>query len=83
MGEDKAYDIRLENTGGAAVDLEACRVARTTRCPERKRRPALGGAPNVDFLSETYYSVTPFCYGAYIAKFSVVPIASGLTANRN
>jgi len=41
---------------------------------------SLGGAPNVDPLGETYYSVTPFRYGEYIAKFSVAPVAPGLTA---
>lgn len=41
---------------------------------------ALGGAPNVDPLGETYYSVTPFRYGDYIAKFSIVPVSPGLTA---
>lgn len=38
----------------------------------------LGGAPNVDPVGETYYSVTPFRYGDYIAKFSIAPIAPGL-----
>lgn len=41
---------------------------------------ALGGAPNVDPLGETYYSVTPFRYGDYIAKFSVAPVAPALVA---
>jgi len=41
---------------------------------------SLGGAPNVDPLGETYYSVTPFRYGDYIAKFSIAPVAPGLTA---
>ncbi|GJE57652.1 catalase family protein [Methylobacterium thuringiense] len=41
---------------------------------------ALGGAPNVDPLGETYYSVTPFRYSDYIAKFSVAPVAPALTA---
>jgi hypothetical protein len=40
----------------------------------------LGGAPNVDPLGETYYSVTPFRYGDYIAKFSVAPVAPALMA---
>ncbi len=40
---------------------------------------ALGGAPNVDPLGETYYSVTPFRYGNAIAKFSIAPIAPALT----
>jgi hypothetical protein len=35
---------------------------------------SLGGAPNVDPLGEIYYSVTPFRYGDYIAKFSLKPI---------
>jgi hypothetical protein len=40
---------------------------------------SLGGAPNVDPLGETYYSVTPFRYGDYIAKFSVAPLSPDLT----
>lgn len=39
---------------------------------------SLGGAPNVDPLGETYYSVTPFLYGAYIAKFSLAPVSDDL-----
>ena len=41
---------------------------------------SLGGAPNVDPLGETYYSLTPFRYGDHIAKFSVAPVAPDLTA---
>ena len=41
---------------------------------------SLGGAPNVDPLGETYYSVTPFRYGDYIAKFAVVPVSADLTS---
>lgn len=41
---------------------------------------SLGGAPNVDPLGETYYSVTPFRYGDHIAKFSVAPVAPALKA---
>ena len=41
---------------------------------------ALGGAPNVEPLGETYYSVTPFRYGDHIAKFSLAPVAPALTA---
>ncbi len=40
----------------------------------------LGGAPNVDPLGETYYSLTPFRYGDYIAKFSLAPYSPALTA---
>lgn len=39
---------------------------------------SLGGAPNVDPVGETYYSVTPFRYGEHIAKFSLAPVAPGL-----
>lgn len=38
---------------------------------------AMGGAPNVDPIGETYYSVTPFRYGDHVAKFSVMPVAPG------
>lgn len=41
---------------------------------------SLGGAPNVDPLGETYYSITPFRYGDYIAKFSIAPVSPSLTA---
>ncbi|TVV70537.1 catalase family protein [Sphingomonas solaris] len=41
---------------------------------------SLGGAPNVEPLGETYYSVTPFRYGDYIAKFSLAPVAPEMTA---
>ena len=41
---------------------------------------SLGGAPNVDPLGETYYSVTPFRYGDYVAKFALVPVSPDLTS---
>lgn len=40
---------------------------------------SLGGAPNVDPLGETYFSVTPFRYGDYVAKFSLKPVSASLT----
>jgi catalase len=40
----------------------------------------LGGAPNSDPLGESYFSVTPFRYGDYIAKFAVIPVSPDLTA---
>lgn len=39
----------------------------------------LGGAPNAHPLGETYFSVTPFRYGDFIAKFSLVPVSDELT----
>ncbi|MBP0495770.1 catalase family protein [Pararoseomonas indoligenes] len=47
---------------------------------ESTKLQSLGGAPNVDPMGETYYSVTPFRYGDYIAKFSIVPVAPALLA---
>jgi hypothetical protein len=41
---------------------------------------ALGGAPNVEPLGETYYSATPFRYGDHIAKFSLKPVSPATTA---
>lgn len=46
---------------------------------ESPKLQSLGGAPNVDPLGQTYYSVTPFRYGDYIAKFSIVPVSADLT----
>ncbi|MCF1464382.1 catalase family protein [Agrobacterium vitis] len=40
---------------------------------------SLGGAPNVDPLGETYFSVTPFRYGDYVAKFRLKPVSADLT----
>lgn len=40
---------------------------------------SLGGAPNVDPLGETYFSVTPFRYGEYVAKFRLKPVSPDLT----
>ena len=56
------------NTALQAVGLKSTKLA------------SLGGAPNVDPLGETYYSVTPFRYGDYIAKFSIAPVSANLTA---
>lgn len=41
---------------------------------------SLGGAPNAEPLGETYYSVTPFRYGDFIAKFSLRPVAPAMLA---
>lgn len=41
---------------------------------------ALGGAPNVEPLGETYYSVTAFRYGNHLAKFSLKPVATEMIA---
>ena len=41
---------------------------------------SLGGAPNVDPIGQTYYSVTPFRYGDYIAKFSLAPATPEMKA---
>ena len=60
--------LRGVNTALESVGIESPKVQ------------SLGGAPNVDPLGETYYSVTPFRYGDYIAKFSVAPVAPELTA---
>jgi hypothetical protein len=40
---------------------------------------SIGGAPNVDPLGETYFSVTPFRYGDHIAKFRLIPVSQDLT----
>lgn len=44
---------------------------------------ALGGQPLTHPLGETFYTQTPFRYGEYVAKLSMVPVAPGLTALRD
>lgn len=41
---------------------------------------AMGGAPQVHPLGETYYSTTPFRYGNHVAKFRLRPLSPSLTA---
>jgi hypothetical protein len=43
----------------------------------------LGGHPMTNPLSHTYFSQTPFRYGAYVAKFSLVPVSANLLALDN
>jgi len=59
--------LRGVNTVLSAVGIESPKVQ------------TLGGAPNSDPLGETYFSVTPFRYGDYIAKFAVFPVSKDLT----
>lgn len=41
---------------------------------------SIGGAPNSHPLGQTFFSVSPFRYGEYIAKFSLAPISVDLLA---
>lgn len=47
---------------------------------ESPRLGGLGGAPPVHPLGETYFSVTPFRYGDFIAKFRLRPLSPALVA---
>ena len=40
----------------------------------------LGGYPNTQILSETFYSQVPLLYGPYMAKVSVAPVSPELVA---
>jgi hypothetical protein len=72
---------RLEGTKKAmSAVLRGVNTALEAVGIESPKLQGLGGAPNVDPLGETYYSVTPFRYGDYIAKFSVAPVAPALLA---
>lgn len=68
-GTKKALSGVLQTVNTA---LESVGVSSTTI-------QALGGAPNVDPLGETYFSVTPFRYGDFVAKFRLKPVSSSLT----
>lgn len=41
---------------------------------------AMGGAPQVHPLGETYFSTTPFRFGDHVAKFRLRPLSPALTA---
>ncbi len=70
---------KLESTKKAMSSvLRGVSSALETVGIESPKLQSLGGAPNVDPLGETYYSVTPFRYGDYVAKFAVVPVSADL-----
>lgn len=68
-GTKKAMSSVLQGVNNV---LESVGVSSTTV-------QSMGGAPNVDPLGETYFSVTPFRYGDFIAKFSLKPSSKDLT----
>ena len=72
---------RMEGTKVVASKvLQGVNAALSTVGLQSTTLGSLGGAPNVDPLGETYYSLTPFRYGDYIAKFSLQPMSASLTA---
>lgn len=72
---------RMEGTKKlASATLRGMRHVLETFGVESPTVNALGGAPNVEPLGETYYSVTPFRYGNYLAKFSLKPVTAAMTA---
>ena len=73
---DRAEGLKV----AASTVLRGVNKALTAVGIESPTLAGLGGAPNVDPLGETYYSITPFRYGDYIAKFSIAPVALALTA---
>jgi catalase len=60
--------LQVVNSALGAVGLESAALG------------SLGGAPQVDPLGETYFSVTPFRHGDYIAKYRLRPLSPALTA---
>ena len=71
---------RMESTKVVASKvLQGVNAALTAVGLPSTKLGSLGGAPNVDPLGETYYSLTPFRYGDHVAKFSVAPVAPALT----
>ncbi len=71
---------RMEGTKEVLSDvLQGVNTALETVGVSSSTVQSLGGAPDSDPLGETYYSVTPFRYGDYIAKFSIRPVSKDLT----
>lgn len=76
----KATDVAEGGKAALSSVLRVVNKAMEAVGIESSKLKALGGAPNVDPLGETYYSVTPFRYGDSIAKFSVRPVSPSLLA---
>lgn len=74
----KTTDVAEGGKKVLSAALRGLNVALTAVGIESSKVRSLGGAPQVDPIGQTYYSVTPFRFGDYIAKFSVAPIAPGL-----
>jgi len=55
-------------------------AGRQCQARHHERDAGAGGAPQVDPLGETYYSITPFRYGDFIAKFRLRPLSAALTS---
>ncbi len=73
-----AISCRTRSACGVTVLRGVSGALRTVGIGSPKLQ-SLGGQPSVGPLGETYYSVTPFRYGDYIAKFAIVPVSSALT----
>lgn len=84
LGDLKLLAKTTDKAEGAKVALsqvmQGVNKALTAVGIENSKIQSLGGAPNVDPLGETYYSVTPFRYGDHIAKFSLAPVSPNLTS---
>ena len=84
LGSLKQLAGTTDKAEGAKVALsqvlQGVNKALTAIGVESSKIQSLGGAPNVDPLGETYYSVTPFRYGEHIAKFSLAPVSPDLTS---
>lgn len=72
---DRAESVKV----AASKVLRAVNAALGTIGLESTLLAGLGGAPQVDPLGETYFSVTPFRYGEYVAKFRLRPVGLALT----
>lgn len=75
----KTTDVAEAGKVALSTVLRGLDTALTAVGIDSPKLKSLGGAPNVDPLGETYFSVAPFRYGNYIAKFSVKPVSSPLT----
>lgn len=74
----KTTDVAEGGKKALSAVLRGLNAALSAVGIESSRLQSLGGAPQVDPIGETYYSVTPFRYGDHVAKFSLAPVAPGL-----
>lgn len=76
----KTTDVADGGKAALSTVLRGLNKALTAVGIESPKLNSLSGAPNVDPLGQTYFSVTPFRYGDYMAKFRVRPVSLALTS---
>jgi hypothetical protein len=68
----------LKEDGSSFLSRLKRLAASSDRDPVLPAMVNLGGQPKTHILGETFFSTTPYLYGKYMAKFSIVPVSAEL-----